>query len=288
MLVPNQTTTQMPEPAPLKRCAIIGTAESWKDCPWEDKTLEVWGLNDAYLIGVPRANRWYDLHPVHQMNFQEPGTHAVTLPQIGVYYRPYQHLEWLRSRPMPVIMAEPHPAVPNAQVFPQQAILDFFKDFWPYRINRQGQVRQGDDYEVSTPSWMLMHAIVEGYKEIHVYGIHLQTEWEYVQQRPNFEYLLGIARGLGAKIVLPESTPICKAAYRYAFEPKADLPIQEIDRAIQIIKEKGLRLQQARAALKWYERGRRTEIDQQLAVLNAQLADKRQELSRAQVILRER
>jgi hypothetical protein len=39
-LVPTQTTTHVPESAPLRRCAIIGTAPSWKECPYDDLGLE--------------------------------------------------------------------------------------------------------------------------------------------------------------------------------------------------------------------------------------------------------
>lgn len=285
------TTTNMPSPASLKRCAILGTAQSWKQCPFQDQTLEVWGLNDGYLLGVPRANRWYDLHPFHQMYFRPPGERAVGSSSwhevpTGAYLRPSGHLEWLKTRPIPVYLAEARSDWPTSRAFPKDAILDFFKPYWPWRLTRRGTVEPGPDYEVSTPSWMLMHAIVEGYTEIHVYGIHLATEWEYVQQRPNFEWLLGIAGGLGIKIVLPESTPICKAAYRYAFEPKADIPFQEAQRRIQQIKADGATLQQRHAQLPWYASAQKADVRARLEQLHVELLDARQEASRVQATLR--
>src|SRR5574341_290149 len=102
------TTTTTP--APLKRCAIIGTAPSWAQCPWSDRSLEKLGLNDGYLLGVPHASRWYDLHPFHQMSFQPRDRRSV--PQsavpIGAYLRPEGHLDWLKTRAFPVYLAEPH------------------------------------------------------------------------------------------------------------------------------------------------------------------------------------
>lgn len=283
------THTKMPEPAPLKRVAIIGTAQSWKACPWHDTSLEVWGLNDAYLIGVPRANRWYDLHPVHQMLFRPPNGHIdpASVPA-GVYVRPADHLQWLKSRPMPVYLAQGRSDWPTSQTFPRQAILDAFAPYWPMRLTRQGTIEPGPDYEVSTPSWMLMHAIVEGYQEIHIYGIHLATEWEYLQQRPNFEFLMGIAAGKGIKLVLPQSTPICKAGYRYAFEPKIDVPLQRLEQELQATKQRGAVLQKQLSALPWYARQRRQDLTAQLQRLNVIVTDTRQAQSRVRVQMENR
>lgn len=286
-LVAHTTATAHPEPVPLKRVAIIGTAQTWKCCPWQDQSLEVWGLNDAYLIGVPRANRWFDLHPFHQMTFRDPANRvpAGTVP-VGSYLRPHNHLEWLKSRPMPVFLAEAKPGWPTAHVFPTKAILDFFATYWPLRLTRTQTIEPGPDYEVSTPSWMLMQAIMEGYREIHVYGIHLATEWEYVQQRPNFEFLLGIAAGKGIKIVLPAATPICQASYRYAFEPKGDLGVQQASLEITRIKQQGAAMKQQLASLPAWAWRRKEALQTQIVALDAALADARQTHSRALLTVR--
>ena len=279
------TTTAVPSAAPLRRVAIIGTAQSWALCPWQDQTLEVWGLNDAYLIGVPRADRWYDLHPFHQMAFRPRDQRTVLQKDvpIGSYLRPEGHLDWLKTRPMPVFLAEARPDFPTGRAFPKEDLLQWFAPFWPYRLTRQGRIEPGPDYEVSTPAWMLMQAIAEGYGEIHVYGIHLATQWEYVQQRPNFEFLLGLAAGRGIKIVLPQSAPICKASYRYAFEPKADLPVQAAQLAIDQIKAEGAALHQRRAALPWYAVRRKSSVARALEQADLALVDARQVLTREQI-----
>lgn len=277
----------MTEPTkPLKRCAIIGTALSWKQCPWHDSTLEVWSLNDAYLLGVPRADRWYDLHPLHQMWFRPRDQRVVQAGDVpmGVYLRPEGHLEWLKSRPMPVFLAEKRADYPTSRRFPKDELLQWFAPYWPWRLKHDGTVAPGADYEVSTPSWMLMQAIAEGYTEIHVYGIHLATQWEYMHQRPNFEFLLGVATGRGIKVVLPEAAPICKASYRYAFEPKADLPVQEAQLAIERIKAEGLALHQQRATLPWHARSQKQDIERRLQSLDVQLLDAKQSLARANVL----
>lgn len=274
-----------PSLRPLRRVAIIGTAQSWNQCPWADQSLEVWGLNDAYMIGVPRANRWYDLHPPSQMTFRPSAQRAVPPAEvpIGGYMRPHGHLEWLASRPMSVYIQHARPDWPTSRTFPIEEILAFFQPHWPWRLTRRGVIEPGKDYEVSTPSWMLMHAIMEGYTEIHVYGIHLATHWEYVQQRPNFEWLLGLAAGRGIKIVLPLSAPICQSPYRYAYELKADIPLQQVEQQVLAVKMNGLKLRQQLAALPWYARGQKADIERQLQRREVELLDLRQAGHRASV-----
>lgn len=282
------TQTAFPTPQPLKRCAVIGTAQSWTQCPWSDQSLEIWTLNDGYVLGVPRISRHYDIHPFHQMQFRPPGQRVIGSSQaheiqIGAYLRPMDHLAWLKSRPFPVFLNQARPDYPTSQAFPLDAIVEFFAPHWPLRWTRQQIVVAGSTYVVSTPSWMLMHAIMEGYGEIHVYGIHLATEWEYLQQRPNFEWLLGFAAGRGIKIVLPQSAPICSAKYRYGFELKADLPQQQLTHKIQTIKAEGASLHSTIATLPWYARERKADLTARLQTLDVELLDAKQELARVTV-----
>ena len=91
---------------------------------------------------------------------------------LGVYLRPEGHLHWLQTRGFPVYLSEARKDYPTSRPFPKQAVLDFWAPYWPLRLSRRGVIQPGPDYEVSTPAWMLMHAVAEGYTEIHIYGIH--------------------------------------------------------------------------------------------------------------------
>lgn len=216
----------------LERFALVGTAPSWKDTPWADAGLHIQSLNDAYqLPGFVRADSWVDLHPLdHFVHPPNPGQpmYAHQVPP-GHYVRPQGHLEWLakQATTIPVWLhpdhAEQYPdsaAWPHAQPFPKAAIEAEF-----------------GRYFTSSPAWMLANAIRQGAKEIHIYGIHLATEHEYIEQRPNFEFLLGRVLGPGrftltkkdgkryyetahGLVVLPETTPILDAPFQYGFQPR--------------------------------------------------------------------
>ena len=268
----------MSETKPEKRFALVGTAGSWKQCPWDDKTITIAGLNDGYMLGekrtgqkaLPRADLWYDLHAFHEMCFQpahQARVSALNVP-VGAYVRPEGHLDWLKSRPFPVYLQHAPAGWPTAQTFPRKEL----------------EVKHGT-YFASTPAWMLVHMLEMGATSIEIYGINLATEWEYVNQRPNFEFWLRYAIDRGCKIILPTGCPLLHSKYVYAYEPKPDLPVQVATIQIQRIKAEGAKVQQEMAALGLLARGRKKDLAARLAVLNLELADAQQARQRVQLAL---
>jgi hypothetical protein len=66
------------------------------------------------------------------------------------------------------------------------------------------------DYFNSSVGFMLALAIHEGAEEIAIYGVDMRADEEYGYQRPNCEYLIGLARGKGIKVHIPDVCPLCK------------------------------------------------------------------------------
>lgn len=208
------------------RCAIIGTAESWSRCPWDDPELYVVSLNDAWVLGLPRVDEWAELHPFDHMHFRDVTQRKVKAGDIppGAYVRPQGHLDMLRTMAasIPVwLQAEPPAGWPSkAQRMPIEALRETYGDYW-----------------ASGPAYMLLHLYDRGFREFQIYGIHLATEGERTQQRPNFEFLLGRLLGptvqmtiedgrrryvgaTGVTIVLPVESPLLQHGWRYAYDPK--------------------------------------------------------------------
>lgn len=193
---------------PAKRCAIVGFASSSRNlAPFADESIEIWGMNSLYAL-VPRLNRLYEIHP--RSHFRKDLNRA-ELQQIGV-----DHYEYLKSRPgpgqpghMPIFMQEAYPEIPASVPWPRNEI-----NAWTQAMfGPEAEV----DYFTSTPGQMIVHAIFEGYSEIQLYGIDLLQAEEYAYQRPGAEYWIGIARGLGIKVVVPPSSAILKANYVYGY-----------------------------------------------------------------------
>lgn len=213
-----------------KRAALVGTAPSWTQTPWADPSLFIVSLNDAYTLGVQRADAWYDIHPFGEMWFRPKGKTVFKEGDIpeGVYVRPEGHLEWLqeKAKSIQVWVQEPPAGWPvNVQRFPIEEIKAFLKA-------RPDQ----DAYSASSPTPILAHLMLQGFTEIQIYGIHLATQKEYIEQRPNFEWLLGRAEERGVKIVLPPECPLLKHTHVYGYEKapvRPDLPALKRKRKIE-------------------------------------------------------
>lgn len=191
-----------------KRVAIIGTAESWSSCPFNDPTLEIWTLNDAWTLNIPRTDRHFELHPLDRFHYRDINQRIVYAHEVpyGCYVRPRGHLEKLQemARTIPVYLQQEPPAgwPVNAKRLPIEELTKRFGSYW-----------------ASGPSYEVALAMMEGATEIQIWGIHLATEHEYREQRANFEHLLGIARGMGIKIVMADASPVLKHGWQYAYEP---------------------------------------------------------------------
>lgn len=248
----------MSEEKKERRIAIIGTAPTWKSTPWNDPTLEIWALNDMSVLNLPRADRWYDLHPFDKMYFRPANNASVYAGDVpaGFFVRPHDHLAWLKKQTIPVYVQDAAAlGSPSARTFPKAEI----------------EARFGKHF-ASSPAWMIGHALLEGVTELHIYGIHLATEWEYIRQKPNMTFLLGLAAALGVKIVLPRGCPLLAESHQYAFEEDPDVPKVALKRKQQRIQEEIAFLVKKEKKRKWFER-KDPNYDSRLAWLNAQLAD---------------
>ena len=240
--------------------AIVGTAPTWAMTPFADLSVEIWSLNDAYrLKGFRRATRWYDFHPLDK--FYHPKGPAVAMHEvpIGYYVRPAGHIAWLSQLQIPLYLhpayQQQHPpanAWGHAHAIPKTEIEAAFGRYFG-----------------SSPAWMLAHAILEGYRDVSIYGIHLATEHEYIEQRPNFEFLCG--RVLGSStltmtvkdgmrhyqtrdghIAFPVASPVLQAKFQYAFETRPNAHAEPLKWEIHKLTIKRERVIAALKQRPWY------------------------------------
>jgi hypothetical protein len=71
----------------------------------------------------------------------------------------------------------------------------------------------GQAYWNSSIAYAMALAIHEKAEEIGIYGVDMDGTDEYAYQRPNMEYLIGIARGKGINVYVPKESSLCR------FEP---------------------------------------------------------------------
>lgn len=274
-----------------KRVAIVGTANSWRMTPWNDPTLTILSLNDAYRMpGFVRADAWVDMHPIDKFWTAPEGKQvfAHDVPP-GHYVRPATHLDWLaqQAQTIPVYLhpdyRTQHPAAatwPHARPFPKAEIEAVF-----------------GRYFTSSPAWMLALAMLQGATEVHIYGIHLSTEHEYIEQRPQFEFLIGrflgdgpltteVKDGLrtyranGKTLVLPVDSPVLASPFQYAFEPRPRAVLEPLKWDLHRYNVKASREMAKLKAARWYTPTRQIKDD--LERYEALIADTQEQISRVQ------
>ena len=139
--------------------------------------LAPWGNTDWELWGLTwdvdrfKFDRTFEMHDIH------------TLEQ--------KYIDYLDG--LAPYMQEAYESVPGAKRYPFEEVAQTTGDYW-----------------CSSVGYMLALAIHEGASEIGLYGVDMKSTEEYAYQRPNVEYLIGLARGKGIKVHIPDSSPIGK------------------------------------------------------------------------------
>lgn len=211
-------------PRKRRAVAILGFTDHRKLAPFDNPDFEIWGLNELYrYMPVAQFTRWFEIHDRAYFEANDA-----------------EHLKSLATLPLPVYMQTTHPDIPNAVALPKAAI----------------EAKCGT-YMTSSIAWMLGLAIAEGFEEIHVYGVDMAQDTEYKEQRPCCEYLIGLARGMGIKVVVPVTSDLMKAVGQYGFGGEASAFSAKITERMEWLhRERNQKLAQIAALDKEFEQKR--------------------------------
>lgn len=267
---------------PIERACVIGTFPTWKETPWSDPGLRMVTLNDAYTLGLKRIDEMYDIHPLDRLYFRKRDQREVRADLVppGYFVRPEGHIDWLKeqARTIPVwLKDQPSADWPvNARRFPLEYLEQKYGAYW-----------------ASGPSYILMHLIDRGVKDLWIFGIHLATEREYIDQRPNFENILGRFLGLewtvilkdgkryyegaNTRVVLPESCPILTHKWKYGYEPSPQ-PDPRLQQMKLLQQQQQMVLGKLATAGRW---ANRAPMQDRLKRINARLMDLQQGMEKA-------
>ncbi len=164
----------------MRKVAIIGRCWSTRtDAPWNSTDWELWVLA---WDPVPVCHRIFETHKNFRMYLgsQEEGDF---------------HVGGLRMAKVPVYMLEAHPDIPMSVRYPMEAITELVGK----------ATGKTTPYLESSIAYMLALAILElkPGDRVGIWGVDLHCTTEYGYQRPNTEYLIGLARGKGIKVYIP-------------------------------------------------------------------------------------
>lgn len=150
--------------------AIVGMSPSANDAPFGKSGWECWGMPWHPDLWV-MFDRVFEMHDLsHEDLFNDA------------------YIEKLKGLEIPLYMQEAY--FENATQYP-------FDDI-------------GTDYFSSSIGYMMALAIKENPSCISIYGVDMADDTEYRHQRPNLEYLIGLARGKGIIVNVHESSPVMK------------------------------------------------------------------------------
>ena len=158
---------------------------------------ERWGINDLPVQldegwHFDGWDRWFDRHTKAHIVKHRPEAWA-----------------WYRAQDgrRPIYLLEPGAAaeVPGGVVYPTETVQDWFS--WG---------GQPEEFFTSSVDWMIALALLEGFERIELYGVDLwAAPHERGKQRNGAHYWIGMARGRGADVVIPDSSSLCKTERMY-------------------------------------------------------------------------
>lgn len=166
----------------MRQVAILGGDDkTLGSAPFEDDAWELWAMPWRPL---PRVSRYFEMHSYWRKFEGAFGTSAA-------------YLDFLNDCGVPVYMQQKEEDVPMSVRYPLDAVA----------------MEVGTSYLESTIGYMLGLAILERVDRIGLWGVDMSDAEEYGQQRPNCEYLIGLARGRGIDVVIPERSALLKSKW---------------------------------------------------------------------------
>lgn len=198
----------------VKRVAIVGKAPSTRSLlPVDDEGLEIWSLSDNF-VNLPRWSRWFELHDLNRYRENKHYWNFLTADHGG----------------KPIYISDPPTdEMPSAVRLPFDELLTRF-----------GRLT-GGRYYTNSIAYMTALAIHEGFEEIHLYGVEMEQDStfnrEYSHQRPSCEYWLGLAEGMGIKVVVPAESILLKTARLYGLEANrgsVDCKLREREKELRL------------------------------------------------------
>jgi hypothetical protein len=176
---------------PRKKVALVGASQLDKAerPPLEDKTWDVWGCNSLWPLcmdtqGRFRADAWFEMHPL-----------SVQTPQ--------ERLD-MDDCPVPLYVLGKE-LQPHWRTYPLTSIRQQFGE---------------RDYFTCTMCYQVAVALVLGYQEIGLWGMELWqgTPRERTTELRGLEYWLGIAKGRGVTVTLPDYSCLIQHPYLYGYD----------------------------------------------------------------------
>ena len=203
-----------------KICYIIGTANSRTKAPFNttNPNAQFWGVGHCLLLqDIKRLDKIFEIHLPYIYNQEiSPFSNKPI-----VWHANKEYALFDRNSDITVITQKKDVNLNNVELFDRNYFKDKYMSLFP---------PSDVFYATNSIAWMILKAIDDGFEEIHLYGIHLETQSEWSYERPCNEMWLGFfmgmmwERGIKTNVVyLPEEADVLRGYHEYGF---ADIEVR--------------------------------------------------------------
>lgn len=182
-----------------KKLVICGLAATTRDAaPFDDPSFDVWSMHMGPFI-LRRVDVSFEFHD--PMVFKKPE------------YIDKDYYDKITKMQIPIFMRKHYDDIPTSIPYPVDEIVQEF-----------------GRYFTNSVSYMLALAFRNQYEEVHLYGVEMEHNTEYVDQARSVIFFIGMLMGRGVKIFIPPVCQLFKNKYLYGIETgQQDEDIQKIE-----------------------------------------------------------
>jgi hypothetical protein len=163
-----------------KKIAICGYSKTRLQAPIHDESWEIWTMNNSVHLFPEKSDLHFDIHNTKR------------------YSKNHDYYKWLMKNKDKCILNGLDTRLEDFKVYPKESIL-----------------KKYGNYFTCSAAWMVAYAIEQKPTDIALYGIDCAIFLEYIKQKPSLLYFLGIAKGLGINIILPDDCKLFKIDQEY-------------------------------------------------------------------------
>lgn len=198
----------------MKSVAIVGFSKKTLPYVKYSHANEYWTMNHVFLTRAKTLKKIDRLYELHKREWYLRGEQT----------KSKRYDKWLRKpHPFPIYMQEKEvnkELVPSSVRYPYEEICEALL---PGLIKMDGKQEWPMNYFTSTVALMIAHAIYDGFDQIELYGVDMDSDTEYSYQKACGEFWIGYALGRGIKVITPEKSTLYAAPiYGYEVVPYID------------------------------------------------------------------
>lgn len=178
---------------PKKSVAIVGSHPvSREGVPYDREYVDIWVFNEAASLGWPkRITAAFQMHkpPI----WKNPNN-----------LNDKNYPQWLQAKhDFPIFMIEKFAEVPSSEKYP---LDDVVKALLPNFVRGRKDRSQIRTVFSSTIAYSIALAIYKGYEQIMLYGVEMDSNTEYMYQRSDVYFWIGVAVGRGIDVIINEKS----------------------------------------------------------------------------------